>query len=333
MKNIFKIILTLIIFAVIYFSYWYSNFKKEVLINENKIISIKSWYTIKDLSNELDLNNYFLKKYIKNNKKDFNLLAWRFEIKKDSNIDDLINSLETPLPEKQVKITILEWWNVFDIDEYLYKQKLIEEWKYIEYTQNPEKIEALTEFYPFLNKDFITLEWYLYPDTYSLNYPLKINEFVIKQLDTFETKVYNKILISRNLDNKTIYDVITLSSIVEKEERNDKEKSTVAWILKKRLQSWWQIGADITVCYPYKLTSEECKLVVTKYLYEKNDYNTRAMVWLPKTPIGNPSDITVDATLNDKKTDYWFYLHNVKTWEIHYWKTNAEHESNKKYMR
>ena len=89
------------------------------------------------------------------------------------------------------------------------------------------------------------------------------------------------------------------------------------------------IGADITVCYPHKLTSEECKLVVTKYINQKNEYNTRTMVWLPKTPIGNPSYETVNATLNDKKTPYYYYLHDIKNGNIYYGRTNAEHERNK----
>jgi cell division protein YceG involved in septum cleavage len=45
------------------------------------------------------------------------------------------------------------------------------------------------------------------------------------------------------------------------------------------------IGADITVCYPYRLTGNECKLVVSKYIKDKNEYNTRTMRGLPKTPI------------------------------------------------
>jgi UPF0755 protein len=92
------------------------------------------------------------------------------------------------------------------------------------------------------------------------------------------------------------------------------------------------IWADITVCYPHRLTSQECKLSVTKYLYNKNDYNTRQKKWLPKTAIWNPNFVTINATLNDKETEYWYYLHNVKSWKIYYGKTNAQHEANKKYM-
>ena len=73
-------------------------------------------------------------------------------------------------------------------------------------------------------------------------------------------------------------------------------------------------------------------MVVSKYIHEKSNYNTRTMIWLPKTPIWNPSFNSINTTLNDKKTEYRYYLHNPKTGKIYYWKTNAEHEANKKYM-
>ncbi|MDR2411378.1 MAG: endolytic transglycosylase MltG [Candidatus Peribacteria bacterium] len=80
----------------------------------------------------------------------------------------------------------------------------------------------------------------MYPDTYRINVnDFKINEFVIKQLETFETKVYDEIL--SNLNIKEITDLVTLASIVENEEKNLSEKPTVAGILKKRLDNNWQI--------------------------------------------------------------------------------------------
>jgi len=332
MGKILKLILIFLIIFIAYFYYSYNNFKSDILIPDTKIIEIKSGETIKDLSEKLDINSYFLKKYIEDTNSNFKLLAWRFNIKNWSKIENILKSMETPLPEKQINLTILEWWNIYDIDEYLTNKWLIKQNAYIFYVKNSKKIDALKEFYSFLKSDFISLEWYLYPDTYSLKVPLKINELVIKQLDNFEIKVYNKLFKETKLTNNIIYDVINLASIVEKEEKNPLEKSTVAWILKKRLQNWWKIWADITVCYPHKLTAEQCKMVVSKYIRERSEYNTRTMVWLPKTPIWNPSLETINATLNDKKTDYWFYLHNVSTWEIHYWKTDSEHEANKKYM-
>ncbi len=327
--KIIKIIIWLLIFLIIFFYINYSWFKKQTIIENETIIKIEKNDTFYNLWNKIEeLNNFYYKIYLKNNTPSYELKEWTYKIDENSKIEDIIIALEKPITN-EMNITILEWWNIFDIDEYLTSKWLINRWEYIEYVENKEKIKQLWEFFPFI-KDQNTLEWFLYPDTYTVNTDFKINVFVIKQLETFEEKVYNKIL--SNLDYETINDLVNLASIVEKEERNQNEKSTVAWILKKRLNSWWMIWADITVCYPYRLTSEECKMVVTKYINEKNDYNTRTKLGLPLTPISNPSYQTIEATLNDKETSYWFYLHSVSTGKIYYAETNAQHEANKRYM-
>ena len=327
--KIFIYLIILISFICVYLTINYNNFKTKSIIKQEKIIEIKDQDTFWNLWNKFKwINPLFLKIYLKYNKPDFILQKWLYKIKKDSNITQIISSLKKPIIN-QTKITILEWWNIYDIDEYLLNKWLINNKNdYIKYTTNKEKIISLTKFFSFI-KDKDSLEWFLYPDTYLVKTDFKINDFVIQQLENFEKKVYKTLLQEKWYSISTIYDIINFASIVEKEEKNKKNKQIVAWILKKRLRQWWMLWADITVCYPYKLTSEECKLVVSKYINKKNSYNTRTMVWLPKTPIWNPSYDTIYFTINDKQTDYYYYLHNIKTWEIYYWKTNLEHERNK----
>lgn len=335
--RLFILIIGLVIIVLIMIIYDYLNFKTKSLIIDSKIITLKKWDTLDDLWDKLKINKLYLKYYMKNNQADFKLLAWDFKIGQNSSIEVILESLKNPIIADEVNITILEWWNIYDIDEYLTNKWYIEKNSYINYVTNNEKIIKLTEFFPFI--DWLnTLEWFLYPDTYKINSNnLKINNLVITQLENFENKVYKILLIDKNwkqiFTNKEIEEIINLASIVEKEEKNALEKPTVAWILKKRLKQWWMIGADITVCYPHKLTWEECKMVVSKYINEKNDYNTRTKTWLPKTPIWNPNFETINATINHNNSLYYFYLHNISTWQIYYWKTNAEHEANKRFMK
>ncbi len=329
----FKLLVWIILIFWIYIFYSYSNFEKRILIKNNQIINIKSWETLNSFWNKLWLNNFFdnlvYKLYIKyNTPSHFKLQAWKYKLKANSTIKDIFHSLNKAIINTK-QITLLEWWNIFDIDEYLTKKWLIKKGEFIKKAEKFDK--KLIKKYPFLKKAK-TLEGFLYPDTYEINInTFNIDNFINKLLSTFNKKVYKKYLTSYS--SKEIVDLINLASIVEKEEKSKKNKPIVANILKKRWKEWWQIWADITVCYPHKLTSQKCKMVVSKYIKEKSDYNTRTKIWLPKTPISNPNDETIEATINDKKTPYYFYLHNVKTWEIYYAKTNAEHEVNKKYMK
>lgn len=327
-----KLLIWITIISFIFIYKWYMDFKTDILNEKEIVIEIKSWDTINELSEKLNINPNYLKFYLNKNNNEFELITWNFKISKNSNIDQILVDLQNPIIENEINITILEWWNIYDIDNYLTNKKLIEKWDYINYVTNKEKIIQLTEFFPFLNW-LETLEWYLYPDTYTvISNNFKINVFVIKQLDNFEIKVYNKLF--SEYENEKIEEIINLASIVEKEEKNIAEKSTVAWILKKRLDNWWMIWADITVCYPHELTANECKMVISKYINEVSEYNTRTMQWLPKTPIWNPSYETINATINYKNTSHWFYLHDTKTWKIYYADTNEWHTINKnRYLR
>jgi cell division protein YceG involved in septum cleavage len=74
------------------------------------------------------------------------------------------------------------------------------------------------------NTSLKTLEGFLYPDTYNVDKtnPL-IPQLVNKQLQTFQSRVRSK------LNNPTdFYKTMILASIVEKEERNNDNKPTVA---------------------------------------------------------------------------------------------------------
>ena len=329
----FKLIIWIWIIITVIFYKWYNDFKTDILINEELKINIEKNENIGKISKKIGINETYLKVYLKYNNPEYKFIEWNFFIKKDSKIDDILKDLQNPIIENEINITILEWWNIFDIDEYLTNKKLINKWQYINYITNKQKIEELTKLdFPFI--DWLeTLEWFLYPDTYRvLSSNFKINNFVIAQLNNFENKVIKKL--NRKLENKELLELINLASIVEKEEKNPAEKKAVAWILKKRLENWWMIWADITVCYPHELTAHECKMIISKYINEISEYNTRTMTWLPKTPIWNPSYETINATLNHKNTSYWFYLHDIKTWKIYYAETNEWHVINKnRYLR
>lgn len=323
----FKFCLFVVFIAWIIFFLWYTNFKSEVLVESETVIKIEAGDKSELVAEKLWINKYYFLIYLKKDNPDFKIIEWNFRIKSGATASDVLKWLSTPIVLWEMDLTFLEWWNIYDMDEYLTKKDLIKSGEYVSYVTNAEKIEKLTEFYVFI-KWLDTLEWFLYPDTYTVDAGnFKINNLVTKQLDSFEVKVYKKIL--ENLSNQEIEQLINLASIVEKEEKNSDEKSTVAGILKKRLDNGWMIWADATVCYPHELTAQQCKLVVSKYIKEKSEYNTRTMKWLPKTPIWNPSFDTINATLNYKESPYWFYLHDVSTGKIYYAETNEEHNVNK----
>ena len=239
-------------------------------------------------------------------------------------------------PEKEyVKVRILEWWSIYDIDEYLSSKGFLDEWVYLEYVTNPEKIAALSERYEFFDASLPSLEGFLYPDTYNIDLKQDFLKTLVSiQLNTFKNKVrtpYRSDFYALSSQyGLSVYDAVILASVVEKEEKNSDNKPTVAGIFYHRLQKGIELWADITLCYYFKKPYSSCTpSLISKEIYnDKNPYNTRKKTGLMPTPIANPDVDTFKAILHPQKTKYLFYLHD-SSGKIHYAETNEEHVKNK----
>jgi len=75
----------------------------------------------------------------------------------------------------------------------------------------------------------------------------------------------------------TPYQILTLASVIEKEEKAATNKPTVAGIFLKRLSIGMRLDADITLCYGLKTGYETCTpAFIAKNIDDKNNpYNTR----------------------------------------------------------
>ena len=236
------------------------------------------------------------------------------------------------------RYTVLEWRSIYDIDDDLTKKWIISQWEYIDFVTNDTYIYKYQNRYEFLSKawNITTLEWFLYPDTYNIDVQWNfIDQLVYLQLDNFNNKVWQTYSSQVSSFSKLKwYEVLILASIIEKEEKNDANKSTVAWIFLNRLNSKMLLGADITLCYGLHQPYSECtpNMIVKNLDDSSNVFNTRANAWLTPQPISNPAVTTISAVLNYKDTDYLYYLHD-NNGTIHYGKTAAEHNANKqKYL-
>lgn len=267
----------------------------------------------------------------------YNFTWWSYSYKQFQEI------ITTPPPKNLLKLTVLEWWSIYDIDALLSKDNIINKWEFISYVQDQATIWSFQSDYNFLPDDITTLEWYLYPDTYMIDISKenKIWQLVKLQLDNFQDKIWDEhstlfTQINTNLKRDgyefelSPYTIIKLASIVENEEKNDENKPTIWGIFLNRIQNNMQIDADITLCYGKKVTYSECtpSFIVQHLRDSTNPYNTRARAGLPPTPISSPTLSSILAILKYNKTNNLFYLHSPN-WEIYYGWSLEEHNANK----
>lgn len=334
-----KVIMTFSIAWLILLIIGYRTFTKEELTTQTTIIEINKGETYTHLYQTLQqqwiniegLNVFFYKTYIKTTPSLPELQVWRYSVPKWATIKELLNTLKYPIND-QIKLTVIEGWNIYDIDSYLSDsaRELIKPGEFINAATNYSREYIIK--YPFLTNQK-TLEWYLYPDTYFVvESTFKPEKLIDKMLENFDEKIYKKHL--KSLSSNEIYRALKLASIVELEERIDRNKVTIASIFQRRMDVNDFIWADVSACYAYKKTLAQCnQKFINAHVHTKNDYNTRAMQGLPLTPIANPDIASILASINPTKTEYYFYLHD-NNGNLRLAKTSEEHQANiQKYLR
>ena len=320
---------------------WWIKYSPSDLNFENQKVSIVKWDTITKFYDTLldDKQTFWMKLYVRNHSDEVpKIQEWTYIFSGKYTNEEFLSHIAQGPEKEYISYTILEWWSIYDIDADLTAKWYINEWEYISYVTNPDKISELSTRYDFFDSSLTSLEWFLYPDTYFLDNRWNlVNQLVSIQLNTFKSKVREPHSSDfTNIQNNywlSIYQIVTLASIVEKEEKNDANKPTVAWIFYNRLKNWMLLWADITLCYGLAEPYSECTPnVIVKHLDDTNNkYNTRALAWLTPTPIWNPALSTIEAVLFPAQTSYLFYLHGADG-QIHYAETNAQHEQNKQYL-
>ena len=340
-KKGWKWFLFILIAIIIVAIRWWIKYSPSDLVFEWEKVSIVKWDTITKFYNALldDNQTFWMKWYVKRHPDQLpKIQEWTYVFSGTYTSEEFLSHI-AKWPEKEyISYTVLEWRSIYDIDADLTAKWFINEWDYISYVTDSAKISELSTRYDFFDSSLTSLEWFLYPDTYFLdNRGNLVNQLVSIQLNTFKSKVREAHAWDfSNIQNKywlSIYQTITLASIVEKEEKNNANKPTVAWIFYNRLNKWMLIWADITLCYWFAKPYSECTPnVIAKNVNDSNNrYNTRAVAWLTPTPIGNPALSTIEAVLFPNQTSYLFYLHGSDG-QIHYAETNAQHEQNKQYL-
>lgn len=174
--------------------------------------------------------------------------------------------------------------------------------------------------------DYHRLEGYLFPDTYDF-YVNDDPKYVInKMLLNFDSRFTDEMREQVAETEYTIYDILTIASMIEKETDGTDEK-TIASVIYNRLEhptsgtnGKLQIDATLVYINGGKTPSEADKEI-------DSPYNTYKYAGLPAGPIANPGMAAIRAAMNPENTDYYYYVLNPQT-NRHEYSTNYEDHLN-----
>ena len=168
-------------------------------------------------------------------------------------------------------------------------------------------------------------EGYLFPDTYYVLPNIKEQD-VIKVLKETLTKKLEPFKDEIAASPYNLHEILTIASIIEKEESDKKDRHMIAGVINNRLKINMALQVDATFLYilgkgTFGLSREDLK--------HQSPYNTYVHAGLPPGPINNPGLSSIRAVLEPSSHPYLFYLADSNG-TTYYSKTYEEHLAKKR---
>ncbi len=197
---------------------------------------------------------------------------------------------------------------------------------------DPSVMERLKNEYDFLMNvpDQLGLEGFLFPDTYRLYRDASASDVIHRLLDNFGQKVWLESKTAITSSDRTLFEIVTMASILEREVRGVEDMGLVSDIFWRRLDVGMPLQADSTVNYATNGDSPSVSYEDTRF---DSPFNTYLYRGLPVGPIGNPGVEAIQAAFNPESNTFWYFLTDTEG-DVHYARTLQEHNSNKsRYLK
>lgn len=239
---------------------------------------------------------------------------------------DILGALIYPSGESEVSITIPEGYTLAQIGEVVRTQLpeiTKEEWDRVtgvnsSFVQDPFVLSAH-------KPASVDLEGYLFPDTYRFFKSASAEDVVGRMIATMRDRVDSLGVPSGDASGMTIHELLTLSSIIEREVRSAEDMDQVSDIFLKRLAIGMALQSDATVNYVINGTDPSLSS------HDRNTdtpYNTYLHPGLPPGAISNPGMNALRAVWNPQKNGYFYFLTDTSG-RVYYAETYDEHVVNK----
>ncbi len=248
------------------------------------------------------------------------------------------------VPANEFVLLVKEGWNLSDIKDalaaagYAQTDKLFfvtglpaTDHRTLDSDKAPQPADFSAEF-PFLKDkpSYVSLEGFLFPDTYRLFRDATPEEIVRTMLANFDRRLTPSIRQQLAERKVSVYDAVTLASVIEREVRGEEDRRKVADIFWRRLDAGMALQADSTVNYATGKSLPSVSLEDTK---TDSRYNTYKYPGLPLGPIANPGSMALEAAAYPEPNDAWYFL-TGEDGIVHYARTLDEHDRNKaKYLK
>jgi UPF0755 protein len=247
------------------------------------------------------------------------LYSGRFTLAHNMSYGAAIDALSTPPVKRTVSVTIPEGYTRSQAAQLVeedgvpgsYTKATIKS-KYL----NPAQYGA---------KGAKNLEGFLFPDTFELKPNAPVGDLVQVQLQDFQRRIKGVDMKYAKSKNLTVYDVLIIASMVEREAGVTSQYKDVASVIYNRLHEGMPLGIDATIRFA---TGNYTDPLTESELAIDSPYNSRTNVGLPPGPINSPGLKAIEAAAHPAKSDYLFYVTTPGACgKLTFAKTEAEFEA------
>ena len=150
-----------------------------------------------------------------------------------------------------------------------------------------------------------------------------IVENMISTMDSYMSQYYDTIAAS----GKSVNDVLTLASLVEKEGSTDDDRRNIASVFYNRINNDMPLQSNIAILYAMGKLGEETSLAADASIDTSIDspYNVYTNTGLMPGPVDAPSLSAIEATVNPASTNYYYFVADVKTGKVYYSENLIDH--------
>ena len=253
---------------------------------------------------------------------DFTYLNGEYYLNSNMSYEQIAQKLQNPdISHQIVKIAVPEGYNVFDIAETLEENNICTAEDFYAAVSKTDgyDYEWLADFPQNRENIGFILEGFLFTATYDIGMNTPAEEVVDMMLAAFDERLSQDMLDYCDANDMTLYEFITLASVVQEEALTPSSAQNIASVLVNRLESGTKLQCDVTYFYAKQLLDHG----FTRETYDS--YYTYRCPALPSGPITNSGMEVINAVIDHPNTDYMFFFSDLNG-DFHFAETGAEFE-------
>ncbi|MFC1687416.1 endolytic transglycosylase MltG [Patescibacteria group bacterium] len=335
---VWAVVLVVIVAVVIIVAFWQQVTSPHSSDTTTQLFTIEKGEAVNEISLnllELDLisSTWNFETYVYLDGSETSFIAGTYSLNPSFSIREIVQVLTRGEVSNEDQITIIEGWTSQDIAIYLEEEGVVSSDDFLIVVDVADTASIITDkTYSFLDDKPATagLEGFLFPDTYRIYSNSDSIDIIERMLDNFDAKVSDDTIEGFEEQGLSVFEAVTLASIVEKEVRTTEDKKIAAGIFLTRIENGIALQSDATVNY---VTGKNALQPTSEDLEADSLYNTYQYAGLPPGPIANPSVSSLEAVADPTDTDYLYFLTKPDGTTV-FSKTYDEHLSNKrKYLQ